>query len=66
VIVHSLHWPRTQFELQDMGILWARSGCAVLVMDQLATVKPGTLSLEPEAYHSLHYTDAAVLAEKAA
>jgi len=34
VIAHSLHWPKTQFELQDMGILWARSGCAVLVMDQ--------------------------------
>ena len=34
VIAHSLHWPKTQFELQDMGILWARAGCAVLIMDQ--------------------------------
>jgi cephalosporin-C deacetylase-like acetyl esterase len=34
IIVHSLHWSKTQFELQDMGILWARAGCAVLVMDQ--------------------------------
>ncbi len=34
VIAHSLHAPKTQFELQDMGMLWAREGCAVLVMDQ--------------------------------
>ncbi|MGH9469229.1 MAG: hypothetical protein ACRD1N_02670 [Terriglobia bacterium] len=34
VIVHSLHGPKTQFELQDMGIIWARAGCVVLVMDQ--------------------------------
>jgi dienelactone hydrolase len=33
VIAHSLHGPKTQFELQDMGMLWARAGCAVLVMD---------------------------------
>jgi len=35
VIAHSLHAPKTQFELQDMGMLWARAGCAVLVMDQV-------------------------------
>jgi dienelactone hydrolase len=35
VIAHSLHGPKTQFELQDMGILWSRAGCAVLVMDQI-------------------------------
>jgi len=35
VILHSLHAPKTQFELQDMGIIWARAGCAVLVMDQV-------------------------------
>lgn len=34
VIAHSLHAAKTQFELQDMGILWARAGCAVLVIDQ--------------------------------
>jgi dienelactone hydrolase len=33
VIAHSLHAAKTQFELQDMGMLWAREGCAVLVMD---------------------------------
>jgi dienelactone hydrolase len=34
VIAHSLHAAKTQFELQDMGILWGRAGCAVLVIDQ--------------------------------
>ncbi len=35
LICHSHHNPKTQSELQDMGILWARAGCVVLVMDQL-------------------------------
>lgn len=35
LIVHSHHNPKTQGELQDMGMTWARLGCAVLVMDQL-------------------------------
>jgi dienelactone hydrolase len=35
VIIHSHHNPKTQGELQDMGMTWARNGCAVLVMDQL-------------------------------
>src|SRR5262245_57759527 len=35
LIVHSHHNPKTQGELQDMGALWARAGCLVLVMDQL-------------------------------
>jgi hypothetical protein len=35
VIVHSHHRPRPQAELQDMGILWARANCAVLIMDQI-------------------------------
>lgn len=35
VIAHSLHAAKTQFELQDMGIIWARAGCAVLVIDQV-------------------------------
>jgi hypothetical protein len=35
IICHSHHAPKTQGELQDMGINWARLGCAVLVMDQL-------------------------------
>ncbi len=35
LICHSHHAPKTQGELQDMGVLWARAGCYVLVMDQL-------------------------------
>jgi dienelactone hydrolase len=35
LIVHSHHNPKTQGELQDMGITWAKQGCSVLVMDQL-------------------------------
>jgi dienelactone hydrolase len=35
LIVHSHHNPKTQGELQDMGMTWARQGCLVLVMDQL-------------------------------
>jgi dienelactone hydrolase len=35
IIVHSHHNPKTQGELQDMGILWARQGCLVLIPDML-------------------------------
>jgi dienelactone hydrolase len=35
ILIHSMHGPKTQFELQDMGIIWARAGAAVLVMDQI-------------------------------
>jgi dienelactone hydrolase len=35
LIVHSHHHPKTQGELQDMGVMWAKAGCLVLVMDQL-------------------------------
>jgi dienelactone hydrolase len=35
VVVHSHHAPKIQSELQNMGMTWARSGTAVLVMDQL-------------------------------
>jgi dienelactone hydrolase len=33
LIAHSHHAPKTQGELQDMGRLWARAGCTVLVPD---------------------------------
>jgi cephalosporin-C deacetylase-like acetyl esterase len=33
LICHSHHAPKTQGELQDMGMTWARSGCLVLVID---------------------------------
>ncbi len=35
LIFHSHHTPKTSGELQDMGMTWARAGCAVLVMDQI-------------------------------
>ena len=35
LICHSHHNPKTEGELQDMGMTWARQGCCVLVMDQL-------------------------------
>jgi cephalosporin-C deacetylase-like acetyl esterase len=35
VIIHSHHNPKVQGELQDMGMLWARAGCVVMVPDQL-------------------------------
>ena len=35
LLCHSHHNPKTQGELQDMGMTWARLGCLVLVMDQI-------------------------------
>lgn len=35
VISHAHHTPKEQGELQDMGVLWARAGCYVLVPDHL-------------------------------
>jgi len=35
LVCHSHHNPKSQSELQEMGALWARQGCLVLVMDQL-------------------------------
>lgn len=35
LIVHSHHNPKSEGELQDMGVLWAKAGCYVLIPDQL-------------------------------
>lgn len=35
IISHAHHTPKTQSELQDMGMTWARAGSAVLVPDHL-------------------------------
>jgi dienelactone hydrolase len=35
LICHSHHNPKTEGELQDMGMTWARAGCLVLVIDQI-------------------------------
>ena len=57
VIAHSLHAPKTQFELQDMGILWARAGCAVLVLDQVGYgERLEGYPWEREFYHSRYIT----------
>lgn len=34
IIMHSQHYPKTQGELHDMGELWARTGCAVLIVER--------------------------------
>jgi cephalosporin-C deacetylase-like acetyl esterase len=55
VIIHSHHAPKTQFELQDMGIIWARAGCAVLVMDQIGYgERIETYPWDREAHNSDH------------
>jgi dienelactone hydrolase len=57
VIAHSLHAPKTQFELQDMGTLWARAGCAVLVMDQVGYgERSEAYPWARESYHSRYVT----------
>lgn len=57
IIVHSLHGPKTQFELQDMGIIWARGGCAVLVMDQIGYgERIENYPWDRENYHSRYIT----------
>jgi len=35
LIVTSHHNPKNQSELQDMGMTWARSGCAVIIADNI-------------------------------
>ena len=35
LLCHSHHRPKTQGELQDMGMIWARAGCYVLAIDHL-------------------------------
>jgi dienelactone hydrolase len=35
LIIHGFHQPKSQAELQDMGVNWAKLGCTILVPDQL-------------------------------
>src|SRR4029078_12461391 len=35
LLAHAHHRDKPQSELQDMGMLWARAGCVVLVIDQV-------------------------------
>ncbi len=68
LIAHSHHNPKTQGELQDMGMTWARQGCLVLVPDQLghgerrqhpfvkAEQYPGTFRLGRQDYYFRYNT----------
>ena len=63
LLVHSHHNPKTQGELQDMGVTWARQGCLVFVMDMLGhgerrqhpfdgpAQRPGDSHLERQDYY---------------
>ncbi len=35
IIIPSHHYPKTQGEMKDCGMIWARTGCAVLILDRL-------------------------------
>jgi len=55
-ICHAHHRPKHQAELQDMGVIWARAGCAVLVPDM---VGHGERRQDPfgerQGYYSRYY-----------
>ena len=53
IIIPSHHRPRMQSELQDMGILWARQGNAVLVADNIGHgERIQTYPWNREGYHA--------------
>ncbi|MBS1824206.1 MAG: acetylxylan esterase [Acidobacteria bacterium] len=53
IVVPSHHRPRWQMELQDMGILWARAGSAVLIADNLGHgERIQTYPWNREGYHA--------------
>ncbi len=55
ILVHSHHNPKTQGELQDMGMLWARAGCLVLVMDQFCYGERGNHHPGPRQDYRFRY-----------
>jgi len=53
VVVHAHHSPKVWWELQDLGMTWARTGTAVLIMDQLGAGERIQSQLWPrESYYS--------------
>ena len=53
IILPSHHWPKIEGELQDCGMIWARSGCAVLIMEMLGFgERVECLPWYRQAYHS--------------
>jgi len=55
LVVHSHHAPKTQGELQDMGMTFARQGATVLVMDQLGHGERRTHSFAVEGKYPGDY-----------
>ncbi len=67
LICTSHHNPKTQGELQDMGMTWARLGCLVLIPDQLghgerrnhpftdASKYPGSFKVSRQDYYFRYY-----------
>ena len=57
VFVHSHHTSKTNYEIQDMGMTWARSGTAVLVIDQIcAGERIQTQPWHRESYYGRYAT----------
>ena len=58
IIIPSQHYPKTQGEMQDCGIVWARTGCAVLVIERLASgERTETLPWYRQNYQSEYLTE---------
>lgn len=51
IIIPSHHYPKTQGEMKDCGMLWARTGCAVLVIERLGAGE----RTETLPWHRQHY-----------
>ncbi|MGC1243750.1 MAG: acetylxylan esterase, partial [Chryseosolibacter sp.] len=57
VVVHAHHAPKVQVELQDLGMTLARSGTAVLIMDQInGGERSQTQPWARESYHGRYTT----------
>ena len=57
IVIHAHHAPKTQIELQDMGMTWARAGTAVLIMDQInAGERSQSQPWARESYHGRYAT----------
>jgi len=55
-VCHAHHQPKDQAELQDMGVNWARTGCAVLVPDMLGHGERGQDAFGArQGYYSRYY-----------
>jgi len=55
LIAHSHHGGKTDRELQDMGMTWARAGCFVLVIDQIGYGERRTHPFKSDSDYSKPY-----------